>query len=101
MEHASLTCIQCGHVWHPLFPHRKPRICPECKSQHWEKPREAPTAPPVEIIDPPTTIPDNQGIPNEELIEEIRDLRKQIELLKEKLEKMEKRCNSALCIKTL
>lgn len=101
MEHAALTCIQCGHVWHPHYPHRKPRICPNCRSQHWEKPKETQTTPVIEIIDPPTTISTNQGITNEELIEEIKDLRKQIELLKEKLEKIEKRCNSALCIKTL
>ena len=112
MEHASLNCIQCGHVWHPHYPHRKPRICPKCKSQHWEKPREPQTTPPVEIIDPPTTIssnqgdlpttiPSDQGIPNDELIEEIKDLRKQIELLKKKMEEIEKLCNSGLYIKTL
>ena len=101
MEHASLNCIQCGHVWHPHYPHRKPRICPKCKSQHWEKPREPQTTPPVEIIDPPTTISSDPGISNEELIEEIKDLRKQIELLKKKMEEIEKLCNSGLYIKTL
>ncbi|HEY93988.1 MAG TPA: hypothetical protein G4O15_03510 [Dehalococcoidia bacterium] len=101
MEHAALTCIQCGHVWHPHYPHRKPRICPNCKSQHWEKPKETPAAPVVEVIDPPTTVPEKQGITNDELVEEIKDLRKQIELLKEKLDKIEKRCSTALCIKTI
>lgn len=101
MEHAALSCIQCGHVWHPHYPHSKPRICPKCKSQHWEKPKETPAAPVVEVLDPPSPVSTEQGIHNEELVEEIKDLRKQIELLKEKLEKMEKRCNSALCIKTL
>ncbi len=101
MEHAELTCIQCGHVWHPHFPHRKPRICPSCRSQHWEKPRETPSAPVVEVIDPPATVSDNQGISNDELVEEIKDLRKQIELLKEKLDKIEKRCSTSLCIKTI
>ena len=101
MEHAALTCIQCGHVWHPHFPHRKPRICPKCRSQHWEKPKETQPTPVVEVIDPPTTVPENQGISNDELIEEIKDLRKQIELLKEKLDKIEKRCSTALCIKTI
>ena len=101
MEHAELSCIQCGHVWHPHYPHRKPRICPNCKSQHWEKPKEVQTTPVVEVIDPPKTIASDPGISNDELIEEIKDLRKQIELLKEKMEKIEKRCNSALCIKTI
>ena len=75
MEHASLSCIQCGHVWHPHYPHRKPRICPNCKSQHWEKPKEplkeTPTTPVVEVIDPPSTKPSDPGISNDELIEEI------------------------------
>jgi rubredoxin len=101
MEHAELSCIQCGHVWHPLYPHRKPRICPKCKSQNWEKPKETQTTPVVEIIDPPSSVPSDPGISNDELIEEIKDLRRQIELLKEKMEKIEKRCNSALCIKTI
>jgi hypothetical protein len=105
MEHASLSCIQCGHVWHPHYPHRKPRICPNCKSQHWEKPKETPkatpTTPVVEVIDPPSVEPSDPGISNDELIEEIKDLRRQIEVLKEKLEKIETRCNSALCIKTI
>ena len=81
------------------------------RSQHWEKPKETqatpvvetlyPQTPAVEIIDPPTTIPSDQGIPNDELIEEIKDLRKQIELLKKKMEEIEKLCNSGLYIKTL
>ncbi|UCC16761.1 MAG: hypothetical protein JSU58_10420 [Dehalococcoidales bacterium] len=101
MEHAALTCIQCGHVWHPHFPHRKPRICPKCRSQHWEKPKETQVTPPVEIVEPPATVPIDQGISNDELIEEIKDLRKQVEQLKGKLEQIEKRCSTALCIKTL
>ena len=111
MEHAALTCIECGHVWHPHYPHRKPRICPNCRSQHWEKPKETratpaietidPPAPVVETIDPQATTESNQGISNDELVEEIKDLRKQIELLKEKMEKLEKLCNSGLYIKTL
>lgn len=105
MEHAALTCIQCGHVWHPHYPHRKPRICPNCKSQHWEKPKETQpqtqTQPVVEVIDPPTAVPSEPGISNDELVEEIKDLRKQIELLKKKMEEIEKLCNSGLIIKTL
>lgn len=101
MEHAALSCIQCGHVWHPHYPHRKPRICPNCKSQHWEKPKEVPATPVVEVIDPPPAVPSEPGISNEELIEEIKDLRKQVEQLKAKLEQVEKLCNSGLYIKTL
>lgn len=101
MEHAELSCIQCGHTWHPLYPHRKPRICPNCKSQNWEKPKETQTTPVAEILDPQAAEPSTPGIPNDELVDEIKDLRKQIELLKEKMEKIEKRCNSALCIRTL
>jgi hypothetical protein len=101
MEHAELSCIQCGHVWHPHYPHRKPRICPNCKSQHWEKPKETKTTPVVDVIDPPSAVPNDPRISNDELIEEIKDLRRQIEVLKEKMDKIEKRCNSALCIKTI
>jgi predicted Zn-ribbon and HTH transcriptional regulator len=101
MEHAALTCIQCGHVWHPHYPHMKPRICPSCRSQQWEKPKETQPAPVVEVVDPPATISGDQGISNDELIEEIKDLRKQVEQLKEKLEQIEKRCDTSLCIKTL
>ena len=101
MEHAALTCIQCGHVWHPHFPHRKPRICPKCRSQHWEKRKETQTAPAVEIKNQPAAISSDQGISNDELVEEIKDLRKQVEQLKKKLEQIEKRCSTALCIKTI
>ena len=101
MEHAALTCIQCGHVWHPHYPHRKPRICPNCKSQHWEKPKETQPPPVVEVIDPPAAVPSEPGISYDELVEEIKDLRKQIELLKKKMEEIEKLCNSGLIIKTL
>jgi predicted nucleic acid-binding Zn-ribbon protein len=101
MEHAALTCIQCGHVWHPHFPHRKPRICPNCRSQHWEKPKETQNTPSVQAIHQPTTLSSDQGISNDELVEEIKDLRKQVEQLKEKLEQIENRCSTVLCIKTL
>ena len=101
MEHAALTCIQCGHVWHPHFPHRKPRICPNCKSQHWEQRKEIQTTTAVEIKNQPVAISSNQGISNDELVEEIKDLRKQVEQLKKKLDQIEQRCSNALCIKTL
>lgn len=39
----TLTCLRCGRTWHPQRDGR-PKVCPECKSYSWDKPRRTPKA---------------------------------------------------------
>lgn len=36
----TFTCKRCGHNWSPRKPNRKPKVCPNCKSPYWDKPRK-------------------------------------------------------------
>lgn len=31
---------RCGHEWMPHTPAEKPRVCPKCKSAHWDRPKK-------------------------------------------------------------
>ena len=35
----TLTCMRCGHSWHPKM-NRRPIRCAKCKSPYWERERE-------------------------------------------------------------
>jgi hypothetical protein len=37
----TLTCLRCGHTWHPRTDAR-PKVCRVCKSYSWDKPRRTP-----------------------------------------------------------
>lgn len=32
---------RCGHEWLPRNKKEKPRVCPECKSANWDRPKRA------------------------------------------------------------
>ena len=32
----TLTCLKCGHIWHPRKPHA-PKVCPICKRHNWQE----------------------------------------------------------------
>ena len=38
LELTVLECNRCKHKWHPKT-NKKPKVCPECKSPYWDKPR--------------------------------------------------------------
>jgi hypothetical protein len=31
---------RCGHEWLPRDAGEKPRVCPKCKSPHWDRPKQ-------------------------------------------------------------
>ena len=33
-------CERCSHEWIPRNKKENPRVCPECKSPYWDKPRK-------------------------------------------------------------
>ena len=33
------TCLRCGHSWYPRIHTESPRVCPNCHSQYWDRPR--------------------------------------------------------------
>ena len=35
----GLACERCGHTWVPRNKTASPRVCPRCKSPHWDRPR--------------------------------------------------------------
>ena len=39
----TLTCVKCKHTWTPRQPVIK--MCPSCKTTHWQKPKEHKTKP--------------------------------------------------------
>ena len=38
----KFTCERCNHIWLPRS-FEKPRVCPNCNSPYWDKPRENPS----------------------------------------------------------
>ena len=41
-------CERCGHEWLPREQGQPdPKVCPKCKSPYWDRPRQAPKAPPA------------------------------------------------------
>ena len=37
MKLTKLSCTKCPHTWFPRTP-KKPKVCPKCKSESWDKP---------------------------------------------------------------
>lgn len=35
----GLKCERCEHEWVPHNIEQKPKVCPNCKSPYWDKPR--------------------------------------------------------------
>lgn len=33
-------CERCGHQWVPRDPTQEPKVCPECKTPYWNKPKK-------------------------------------------------------------
>jgi len=33
-------CLRCGYEWLPRKKKGKPRVCPHCRSEYWDKPRK-------------------------------------------------------------
>ena len=36
----GFKCERCGHEWVPRNMKDPPRVCPECKSPYWDRPRK-------------------------------------------------------------
>ena len=34
-------CERCGHEWLPRDKEHDPKVCPNCKSPYWDRPRQA------------------------------------------------------------
>lgn len=41
----GFECSRCQHRWVPLNIQEPPRVCPNCKSPYWQRPRTRPRRP--------------------------------------------------------
>jgi len=53
IEIKKCHCNRCGYDWYPrpetILKHGEPKICPICKSRHWNKPEDANRKPHIDI----------------------------------------------------